>query len=75
VEFLALVISEILTQRQHTTTPLPEGLRLRRRGDLCFTFNFGAEPRRFEPQEAEHLCGALMLAQGEYAVWKLPARG
>jgi beta-galactosidase len=75
VEFLAVVISEILAQRQHSTTTLPEGLRLRRRGDLCFAFNFAAEPRRFEPQGAERVCGAPELAQGDYAIWKLPARG
>ena len=42
--------------------PLPEGIRLRHRGELLFVFNYNATPHRLAVPQAEWLLGGPMLA-------------
>jgi len=53
--------------------PLPEGLRLRRAGDLCFAFNYAPEPIRIDgllAGAAERLVGGPELGPSGVAVWR-----
>jgi beta-galactosidase len=51
--------------------PLPESLRLRRRGGLTFAFNYGPEPADLPcPSGARFLLGAPRLAAAEVACWR-----
>jgi beta-galactosidase len=51
---------------------LAPGLRLRRRGDLCFAFNLGPEPASAPvPANAELLLGETTLAAGQAAIWRV----
>jgi beta-galactosidase len=47
---------------------LPEGVRLRRRGDLIFAFNYGVEPWPV-PFVAGPILGDAVVAPRSYAVW------
>ncbi|WP_439102875.1 beta-galactosidase [Congregibacter sp.] len=71
-EFLTVVMQEIFSHRDRAYRPLPEGLRIRRRGLLTFAFNFSPEVQRLEVRDAECVIGTRDLAQGEYAVWQSP---
>jgi beta-galactosidase len=52
--------------------PLPEGLRLRRRGDVQFAFNFGLEAQAAPaPHDARFLLGGRTLPPAGVAAWKL----
>jgi beta-galactosidase len=49
---------------------LPEGLRTRRRGDVTFAFNFGAERQRaLAASNARFVLGEALLATGEVCAW------
>lgn len=51
--------------------PLPAGVRLRRRGDLCFAINYGPEPFAApEPDAARYLLGGQMVAPQSVACWR-----
>lgn len=55
-----------------TTSALPEGLRLRRRGELCFAFNFGPEPVDCPaPDGATFILGQRRLEVADVAAWRL----
>ncbi len=43
-KLLNSVVKLVTTKARLTTLPLPEGVRLRRRGNLLFAFNYGNEP-------------------------------
>ena len=50
-------------------TPLPAHVRLRRRGDLTFAFNYGPEPWQC-PADADYLLGGPNLAPQDLACWR-----
>jgi len=50
------------------TVSLPEGVRLRRRGDLVFAFNYGVEPWP-SPFTAAPILGDAVVAPRSYSVW------
>ncbi|MFM0228074.1 beta-galactosidase trimerization domain-containing protein [Paraburkholderia dipogonis] len=65
----------VLQQAAHgagiDTQLLPDGLRVRRRGDLTFAFNFGAEPVRAPaPSDATFVLGKALLNTGDVCAWK-----
>jgi beta-galactosidase len=52
------------------TIPVPSGIRLRRRGDLLFAFNYGSEPWTLPQIPKARLLGCEVLAPGEIAIWR-----
>ena len=52
------------------TVDLPEAVRLRRRGDLLFAFNYGAEPWA-APFADQPILGESSVAPRGYSVWRL----
>jgi beta-galactosidase len=73
-DFLCVVLREMLedagVQSTADSDSLAPGLRLRRRGDLLFVFNFAPEAQNFTAANARCLAGDSMLAQGDYAIWQ-----
>jgi beta-galactosidase len=56
------------------TTVLPEGVRLRRRGTLCFAFNYAPEPRHLPDHlipESGYLVGDATLPPAGVSVWSI----
>jgi beta-galactosidase len=63
-------------ERDLPLKPLPAGLRLRRRGDLTFAFNFGLQPVEIPtPSGAEFVLGARRLERVGVAAWRTRRRG
>jgi beta-galactosidase len=65
----------VLQQAAHEagvdTQLLAEGLRIRRRGDLTFAFNFGAESVHAPaPTDATFVLGNALLKTGDVCAWK-----
>lgn len=57
-----------------TTFDLPEDMRLVRRGNLQFAFNFAAEPQAAPvPDTAEIVLGNLMVGAHDVTIWRLRA--
>jgi len=57
-EALESLIAHCAKRAGLEATPLPEGIRMRRRGDLTFVFNYGAAPWRAPDLRGETLLGA-----------------
>ncbi|ARS51806.1 beta-galactosidase [Kushneria konosiri] len=56
------------------TTVLPEGVRLRRRGTLCFAFNYAPEPRHLPDHlipAAGYLVGGTTLPPAGVSIWSI----
>lgn len=68
---LDIVLTELLTAASLPLRRLPGGLRLRRRGALCFAVNYGPDTAQLEA--AEFVLGQATLAAGEVAAWRVPA--
>ena len=51
------------------TTPVPEGVRLRRRGDLTFAFNYGNEPWA-APSFGRLVLGEQTVGPQSVSVWR-----
>jgi beta-galactosidase len=63
-------------ERDLLLEPLAAGLRLRRRGDLTFAFNFGQQPIDVPaPSRAKFVLGARRLESTGVAAWRTPRRG
>ncbi|CAB3734723.1 beta-galactosidase [Paraburkholderia rhynchosiae] len=65
------VLEQAAQEAGMTTQLLPEGLRIRRRGDLTFALNFGA--KRVEvpaPANATFVLGQSQLDMGDVCVWR-----
>ena len=67
-DLLARIMREAAHDAGLATVDLPDGLRLRRRGDLCFAFNYAPEPVRL-PDHADLLLGADPLPPAGVAAW------
>ena len=52
------------------TTPLPEGVRLRRRGALTFAFNYGDTPFAIDAPGAKFALGGATIGPSEVAAWR-----
>ncbi|WP_025602886.1 beta-galactosidase [Burkholderia sp. WSM2230] len=65
------VLQQAAQEAGIATQLLPEGLRIRRRADLNFAFNFGAEHVQVPvPANATFLLGQPQLATGGVCVWR-----
>ena len=72
-EFLADYLERLLTARGVLTRRLPETLRLRRRDDLTFAFNYGGEAVRAPaPDGAEFVLGGPEIGAADLAAWRTP---
>ena len=69
VELLGTLIAKLARQAGLKTVLLPGHVRLRRRGDLVFAFNYG--PKVWDlPAKAKPLLGTKKLAPHSVAIWK-----
>jgi beta-galactosidase len=70
-ELLEALIVRMAERAGVASAPLPEGLRLRRRGPAVFAFNTAGETRRAPtPQGARVVLGDPVLAPGGVCVWR-----
>lgn len=70
---LASLMSLMTSKAGLETLSLPEGVRLRRRGDLVFAFNYGLAPWR-APFPETPILGQAEVAPRGYSVWRRPAQ-
>ncbi|MDZ7627140.1 MAG: beta-galactosidase [Parvularculaceae bacterium] len=70
--FLAALFAAILTEAGVAISPVPPDIRLRRRGDLTFAFNYGPEPHDISAIAggAEFMLGGRRLEPAGVAVWR-----
>jgi beta-galactosidase len=67
---LAATLEHLLVRQAGLpSTPLPEHVRLRRRGDLTFAFNYGPDPWQC-PADDGYLLGGPSLAPQDLACWR-----
>ena len=69
---LSSLMSCVARKAGLSTVALPEGVRLRRRGDLVFAFNYGVEPWP-APFAAAPILGDAVVAPRSYSVWPTSA--
>jgi beta-galactosidase len=75
LDALGSLLAEIVQKSGLSADSLPEGLRLRRFGNLCFVFNYGPHQRTlsdFFAGAATHtyLVGGVIVAPAGVAVWR-----
>ncbi len=70
--FLAALFWSILTEAGVATAPVDPDIRLRRRGDLVFAFNYGPEPRDVSAIAggASFVLGAPLIEPAGVAAWR-----
>ena len=65
------LVARLAAEAQLTTAPLPEGVRIRRAGNVTFAFNYGARPAICPvPDNAEVIFGEAALPPAGVAVWR-----
>jgi beta-galactosidase len=70
---LGMMIGQIASEAGLDCFALPEGVRLRRMGDLSFAFNYNLEAVTLPlPARAQLLVGSADLAPADVAVWRMP---
>jgi beta-galactosidase len=71
-DLLTRILTEAASDAGLPVTPLPDGLRVRRRGDLCFAFNYAPEPVRIplDLGTRDVLLGGPELPPGGVAAWR-----
>lgn len=68
------VIATVALEAGLAVQPLEEGVRLRRRGNVCFAFNFAPEERRTPaPADAAYILGGASLPPAGVAAWRMSA--
>lgn len=67
---LTALIEAMATRAHLATTPLPEGVRLRRRGDLIFAFNYGDRAWTAPVDPGRVLLGSATIAPSDVAIWR-----
>jgi beta-galactosidase len=69
--FLTNYLGKLAQEAGLEVTPLPEGLRLRRRGNLTFAFNYTAQPRPLSlSQDTEFVLGGRTVEPYSVSAWK-----
>jgi beta-galactosidase len=69
-DLLAATLEHLLVRHAGLPAiPLPPQVRLRRRGDLTFAFNYGPEPWQ-GPADADYLLGGPSLPPQDLACWR-----
>lgn len=71
-DFLRQIILELCRRAGIDMSPVAGGLRLRRRGNLVFAFNYGPDSAALPAGAGKLLLGSAPLARGEIAVWRDP---
>ncbi len=72
--FLTDFLESLCVEAGVAVQRLPRDVRLRRRGDLTFAFNYGDQPIAAPaPSNARFILGAKTIAPRDVAVWKDPA--
>ena len=70
-QFLTNYLNKLAREAGIETVALPEGLRLRRRGNLTFAFNYTARPRPLTlPADTEFVLGGRTVEPYGVSVWK-----
>jgi len=70
--FLSNFLGQLAHHAGFQTTPLPDGLRIRRRGNLAFAFNYAAHPQTAPaPKGATFVLGGPSIEPYGLSVWKL----
>ena len=73
-QLLDRVLRVLCAQCGIATHALPDAVRLRRRGELTFAFNFGAEARDVVADSTqEFLLGGARIEAHDLAIWRSPA--
>jgi len=67
---LANVMLGMVAQAGLPVEPLPEGVRLRRRGDWTFAFNYGDAVYRTPPSATQFVLGGAEVGPSEVAIWR-----
>jgi beta-galactosidase len=67
---LANVMLGMAAQAGLPVEPLPEGVRLRRRGHLTFAFNYGDAVYRTPPSATQFVLGGAEVGPSEVAIWR-----
>lgn len=71
--YLVHLLGELAGEAGLTTTALPPTLRLSRRGNLVFAFNYAGDPVATPaPADAEYVIGGATLPACGVAVWRVP---
>ena len=65
------IVQSVLEEAGVPTFDLPPGVRLRRRGDTCFAFNYSPESRPTPGPGACRLLGTDTLEPGGVAAWRI----
>jgi beta-galactosidase len=66
------VMAELCTEAGIALIGLDDGLRLRRRGNLQFAFNYGPNPVQVPaPEQAGFILGGANIAPGDVAAWRI----
>lgn len=69
-EFLQHYLAAVAQNAGLPAQPLPEGLRIRRRGPWVFAFNYSQEPRAVPaPQSARFVLGGPRVAPHDLSIW------
>lgn len=73
-DFIADLLETLCAERGVPTVRLPDDLRIRRRGDLTFAFNYAAMPREAPaPENAQFVLGSRSVPPRDLAVWRVPS--
>jgi len=67
---LANVMLGMVAQAGLPVEPLPEGVRLRRRGDWTFAFNYGDAVYRVPSSATQFVLGGAEVGPSEVAIWR-----
>ena len=68
---LTAVVTALCTEAGVVVTPVLDGLRLRRRGELCFAINYSEGTATAPaPDGAEFLLGSRSVAPRDLAIWR-----
>ena len=68
---LSRVLTDVAERAGLGPSPLPEGVRTRRRGDLTFAVNYAPEPRRAPaPEHTAFVLGGPVLPPAGVAAWR-----
>ncbi|NTJ43567.1 beta-galactosidase [Agrobacterium larrymoorei] len=65
---LSSVLTLVADKAELKTTPVPDTIRIRRRGNMTFAFNYGTEPWML-PDNAKPMLGTRELAPQQVAAW------
>ncbi len=63
-------LAKLAEKAELSTYYLPDGIRVRERGDVIFVFNYGVRSISFEPEGAELVVGNKNIATAGVAIWK-----